>query len=56
MAKKKIISERTCIECKNCTDHYNIGYNGKEILGKCSVKNISVLLRQASCDKFNLKR
>lgn len=46
---------RKCIECGNCTDHYNQSSTGQFIMGKCSVLNHSVLLSGLECREFKRK-
>jgi hypothetical protein len=44
--------KRKCGECGNCHSHYNIGHEGKPILGRCNVKVHNVLLRGDECGEF----
>lgn len=57
MARKKPTEkpEHTCRDCTNCHSHYNIGYDGRETMGKCSKSEHSLLLNQGACKDFKRK-
>lgn len=53
MAKKKTETPtNTCRDCKNCHSHYNTGYDGRPILGRCNKSEHAFLLRQEACKEF----
>lgn len=44
--------QHTCSECAHLSEKYDIGANGKPILGRCPHSRYAFLLKEAACEKF----